>query len=156
MITIPGVIFPCGHIGPRQRRQAWSICCSRLDSSPVLLCVRAPDFDLDRLDAGAFRHAQPGIASQLERIDRIGNYGSADAEIIFGDGIGYTVAGLTHRLAAICSAKHGLLYGIDAQVHCADLTRQLSGHERLANSRQSAEYNQHSLIIKVRREVRAG
>ena len=149
MITIPGVIFSCGHIGPCQRPQTWSICCSCLDSSPVLLGVRAPDFDLDRLDSGAFRNAQPGIASQLERVDRIGNYSSAGAEIIFSDGIGYKVTGLADRLAAICSVKHGLLYGIDAQVHCADLTRQLSGHRRLANSRQSAEYNQHSLIIKV-------
>ncbi len=91
---------------------------------------------------GTFCHVQPSIASQPKRIDRISNYCSANAEIIFGDRIGYPVANVVQGLVNACPATNGLLYGVDAQVHSADLARQFPGDGRLANPGQPAEDNQ--------------
>ena len=107
----------------------------------MLLWARAPDFDLHRRDTGTFRHAHPSIASQPKRIDRIRNYGSANTEIIFGDSVGYAVANVVQWLVNACPATNGLLYGVDAQVHSVDLTRQFPGDGRFANPRQPAEDN---------------
>lgn len=63
----------------------------------MLLWGRAPDFDLRRLDSRALRHIQPGITSQLERIDRISYYGSADAKIVLGNSVSHTVADIVQR-----------------------------------------------------------
>src|ERR1051326_2519171 len=110
MFTIPGVVFSCDHVCPCWHCQARNVCSSFFDSPPMPLCTRTPDFDLHRRDPGTFRHLQPSIASQSKRVDRIRNYGSADAEIVFGDSIGYLVANVVEGLVNACPATNRLLY----------------------------------------------
>jgi hypothetical protein len=147
MFTIPGLVFSCDHFGPCWHRQARNVRHSRLDSPTVLLRGRALDFDLHRRDPGTLRHVHPGIASQLKRVDRISNYGSANAEIVFRDSVGYAVTNVVQGLVNACPATNRLLYGVDAQVHSSDLPRQFSGDGRLADPGQPAEDNQHFPII---------
>ena len=116
----------------------------------MLLWSRAGDFDLDRSDSCAFRHVYPSIASQPKRVDRVRNHGCAKAEIVFRDSISHPVANVVQRLVPNCRATNGLFYGIDAQVHCADLARQFTGNSSLADSGQTAENDQHFLIMELR------
>jgi hypothetical protein len=148
MFTLPGMVFSCDNICPRWHLQAGNVCGSTLDSPPMLLLGGAPDFDLNRRDPGTVRHAQPCIASQPKRIDRIRNHGSANAKIIFGESIGYAVANVIKGLASPCPLADGLFDGVDSQVHSANLTRQFSADGRFAHPGQSAENDQHPSIIK--------
>ncbi len=114
VLAIPGVVFSCDHVCPRGRRHARNIRFSRFDAAPVFVCNRARHFDLNSSDTGAFRHGYPRVASQPEWVHTIRNYGSANAEIVFGDRISHAVADIVERLVPGCRAANGLFYGIDA------------------------------------------
>lgn len=59
--------------------------------------IRACDFDFENFDSGLPRDFPPSFSRELKRIDAIGDYITAQAEIFTGNGVGSTIAGRVHR-----------------------------------------------------------
>ena len=110
------------------------------DALLVDLRVRADDFDVDRLYACAFCYVAPSVARDLQGVDRVCDDRAAEAQVVFGEGVGDAVAFLNHGKAGVAQS---LFDRVDAEVHCAGLAREFARNGRLAGSGQPAQDDEH-------------
>ena len=91
--SIPARIVSLDHGLPCRQLLAFDVGRSGFDAAAVLRRIGADHFDLDRPCAGALRDIQPRIALDPYRIDRIGDDGPADAQIVLRHAAGDGIAG---------------------------------------------------------------
>lgn len=100
--------------------------------------VAAGDADVESAHAGAFGDIAPGVAGELDRVDRIRDHGLAHAQIVFGEGKGDAVALVIHG-ALVAGVQQRLFDRVDAQVNGADLARQGPRDRCFAGGRQAGQ-----------------
>src|SRR5262245_35456718 len=84
------------------------------------------DLDFEGCDLRSGGNFEPGIARQLNWIHRVCDYGAADSQVIRGDCVGDAIPCVVDGLGDDAGGADGFFDGIDAQVHCSDLTSQLA------------------------------
>ena len=134
MLAVPWVILAGNNLFPGRRFQTGDVDDSLLHPTPMLFAVEAPNLHLYEGDSHGIRYRDPGIPSQLNRIDRIRHYGSTNSEIVLRDRVGNAIPGIINWLAQKSRISERLFHRVDAHMHGADLTGQFLGNGCLASS----------------------
>jgi hypothetical protein len=85
--------------------------------------IRTCDFDFENSDSGLKRDFPPSFSRELKRIDAIGDYRKAQAQIFIGHGVGGTIAGVVHRVGHGARVSQCLFDRICPQVNGTYLAR---------------------------------
>src|ERR1035437_10465938 len=104
--------------------------------------IRTLDLNFNSAHLRALRYVEQSIASKLERIDRVRDHHSAEAEIILGDRVAYAIARVADGFRVKRGIPKGLFNRVDAQIYSTQLASQLLGNHRLSGARQAAQDNQ--------------
>src|ERR1700728_2057225 len=107
------------------------------------LRTRTRNFDFKLTRSPQTRDLSPSVAGCSKWIDGICNYSSTEEKIVFGDRVGNAIPRFIRWPVPLAAITDGLLDGVDAQIHRAELTSQLSGNRCFSHSRQSAKDDQH-------------
>ncbi len=108
----------------------------------VLGSVRADHLDFHRVHACAPGDVPPGAARDFERIDCVGDDGTAEAKIVLGDRVSHAIA---RRSNMDCPVAIGyrVFDRVDAQPDRANFGGQPPRQRAFSRSRQTAEDDQH-------------
>src|SRR5580658_735065 len=142
MLAIPRLILAGENFFPRYA-QSGNVGWTCFQAFTMQLRTRTRNFDFKPTYSGQIRDLSPSVASHSKWIDGICNHSSAEEKIVFGDRVGNAIPRFIQWPVHLAAITEGLLDGVDAQIHRAELTSQLSGNRCLSHSRQSAQDDQH-------------
>ena len=122
MLAVPRMILAGDYLFPTGQPQSENIWFACFHSGAVLTRIRTYDLDFHSNRLSASTDFEPGIAGNLQWIDRIGNHCPPDAKVIFGDRIGDPIARLIKPYGVRGAISNRLLNRVDPQMYRADLT----------------------------------
>jgi hypothetical protein len=141
-LAVPRLILAGENFFPRYT-QSNNVGWTCFQALTMQLRTRTRNFDFKPTHSGQARDLSPSVASHSKWIDGICNHSSTEEKIVFGDRVGNAIPRFIKWLLHLAAITNALLDGVDAQIHRAELTSQLSGNCRLSHSRQSAKDDQH-------------
>jgi hypothetical protein len=101
----------------------------------MLLRVRTHQLNFSGAYLRPMRNVDPGIATQLNGIDRIRNHSSTQAKVVLGNRISNTILRVVERLVHRLGVADGLFNRVNAHLYCTELASQLSGNGRFSSIR---------------------
>lgn len=108
----------------------------------MLSFIGASHFDLEKADFSATGNLMPGVPSNGNRIDAIGNDRLAQSEIVFRQCVGDAVPRIIHLAGDRPRISKRLLDRIDSQIHGVDFAGKLASNRGFSDSRQATEDDQ--------------
>jgi Putative binding domain, N-terminal/Viral BACON domain len=114
---------------------------ARFYAAPMLVDIRAHDLDSERTDSSASGNGVPLLSRERPWIHTISHNTTAEPKVVFGDRIADGVAFALHLPSGV---TQGLFDGVDSHMHGADRSGQFARDSGLADTRESAEHNQHA------------
>src|SRR5216683_6336175 len=88
VLTLPRLVFTRDNFFPCRQSQSADVRRSCFHTLAMLLRVRTYHLNFSRAYLRPMRNPDPGVASQLNGIDRIRNHSSTQAKVVLGDRIG--------------------------------------------------------------------
>jgi len=82
--TIPRPIVTVEHFLPGRQDMTGDVGGARFDTTPMLVSIRADDFDVEEASAGIDRDALPRVPGERPGIDGVGDHRASETEIVAG------------------------------------------------------------------------
>src|SRR5580704_14524707 len=127
MLAVPRLILAGENLFPRYA-QSDNVGWTSFQALTMQLRTRTRNFDFKLTRSGQTRDLSPSVASHSKWIDGICNQSSTEEKIVFGDCVGNAIPRFMKWPVHLAAVTDGLLDGVDAQIHRAELTRQVSGN----------------------------